>query len=363
VDLVAQHRAIANELMPAVEALVAEQAFILGEPVSRFERTLAALCQTEHAVGVASGTDAIELALRALGVGPGDAVVTSALSFVATAEAIVAVGARPVFADVEGFHMTAATLERVPGGLESVRAVVPVHLFGACVEMEALGEVSLRRGLKVIEDAAQAIGATSGGRPAGSLGHAAALSFFPSKNLGGWGDGGAVVTGDAAVAERVRLLRAHGGPAHELLGTNSRLDALQATVLDVKARHLEAWTAARARAADRYRARLASLEGAGKVILPPMPPANDRHVYHQFVLRTARRDALALHLEAKGIEARVYYPRALHQEPCFARFVPRGASLPGAQEAARTAISIPLFPEITPEQQETVARAIEGFFE
>ncbi len=372
VDLRAQHETLAAELWPAVKELVLRQEFILGEAVERFERTLAKIFGVEHAVGVASGTDALRLSLVALGIGHGDAVLAPALSFVATAEAIVAAGAVPLFVDVDGFTLSANGLEerlarlrrRADGGLEDdatgarVRAVLPVHLFGQCAEMEAIGELARRHDLRVIEDAAQAIGATRKGRPAGSFGEAGCVSFFPSKNLGGWGDGGAIVTRDSALASLLRKLRAHGGPSHERLGTNSRLDALQATVLDVKTRHLPAWLEARARAASRYRELFAGVEG---VRLPPREPPADRHAYHQFVLRVPHRDALIAHLDAQGIESRAYYPRPLHEEPCFAPFLREPLSLPFAEEAARTAIGIPIYPEITPDQQREVVAAVASF--
>ena len=363
VDLRAQHAAIGADLQAAAMAVVERQAFILGEPVARFERTLEALSGTTHAIGVASGSDALALALRAVGVGPGDGVVTSAFGFVATAEAIVRVGARPIFADVDEYNLAPASVEEALARAHPrapARAILPAHLFGACAPMGELVGIARRHALAVVEDAAQAILATSAapsgarGR-AGSLGDAGALSFFPSKNLGGWGDGGAVVTSRQDVADRVRALRVHGSPAFDVVGTNSRLDALQAAVLGAKVPYLEGWTAARVRVADRYRDLLAPL---GERVL--LPRASEGHVYNQFVLRVERRDALLEHLARHGIEARAYYPRALHELPAFAAFAD-GMHHPRAEGAARTAVGIPIYPELSEAQQAEVADAIAAF--
>jgi dTDP-4-amino-4,6-dideoxygalactose transaminase len=375
VDLRAQHRSIAQEVVDAALAIVEEQTFILGEPVERFEQALSRLCRTTHAIGVASGTDALVLALRALGVGRGDAVITSAFSFISSAEAIVRVGAWPIFADVDVFHLTPSSVEAALGRTQPrgdgarvhkhsgaiVRAIVPVHLFGGCVDLAAFRELAARHQLVMVEDAAQAIGAASQGLTAGSVGDAGALSFFPSKNLGGWGDGGAVLTSREDVAAHVRAFRNHGGPEHNTLGTNSRLDALQAAVLNAKARHLERWTDQRVQVAERYRVLLAPLERAGRVRLPPREPPGDRHVYHQFVLRVPRRADLLAHLARAGVQACAYYPRPLHQLGAFAPYVGQDAHFARAEEAAQEALGIPIFPEITAEQQGEVASAIAAF--
>ncbi len=369
VDLAAQHRAIRDEVLAAAHAVIDAQAFVLGEPVASFERTLATICGTSHAVGVASGTDALVLALRALGVGPGDAVVTSAFSFVASAEAIAAVGARPVFADIDlaTFNLSPASVEeriarhdaRAHGTL---KAILPVHLFGLCADMDPLLAIAKRHGLSMIEDAAQAIGASCGGRLAGSMGDAGCVSFFPTKNLGAWGDGGAVVTSREDVASRVKRLRAHGMSTpyrSEELGTNSRLDALQAAVLGVKARHLAAWNIARARVASRYRDRLADL--APRLVLPA-EREGARHVYNQLVVRADARDALAAHLASRGVATRVYYPLTLPRQACFAYLGEDPASFPVADAAARTALAIPVYPELTDDAIDYVADAIRELF-
>jgi dTDP-4-amino-4,6-dideoxygalactose transaminase len=367
--LVAQHRALEDDLLPGVLEIVRGQTFILGEPVRVFERTLAKLTHTTEAVGVGSGTDALLLSLRALGVGSGDLVVVPAFGFVASAEAVVLAGARPVFADVSGFLLDAASVRAALDAMEDsarrrVRAVLPVHLFGECACMggsDGLLALADAHGMFVVEDAAQAILATDGGRPAGSMGAIGALSFFPTKNLGGWGDGGAVVTSDGAVGRRVRRLRVHGiegGRSHEV-GTNSRLDALQATVLEVKSRHLEAWTVARNRVADVYRRELATLEP--RVRLPSAPREGCRHVYNQFVVRVADPDVLAAHLLARGVETRRYYQRPLPEEPAFASFV-MGVRFPGATDAARSALGLPIYPELTEDAQAHVVESVRAFF-
>lgn len=358
-DLAAQHATIRDEVLAAAHAVIESQAFVLGAPVATFERALASACGASHAVGVASGTDALVLALRALGVGPGDAVITPAFGFVASAEAIAVVGARPVFADVElaTFNVSPESVERAV--TRDVRAILPVHLFGQCADMAKVGAIAKRHGLAIVEDAAQAIGATDGGRDAGAMGDAGCLSFFPSKNLGAWGDGGAVLTSRDDVAARVRRLRAHGMSApyvSEEIGTNSRLDALQAAVLNAKLAHLEGWNEARRRVAARYRERLADLDG----LVLPVERAGARHVYNQLVVRCDARDALAAHLAERGVATRVYYPVALSRMPCFAHLdVPH---MPSAELAARTALALPMYPELADDAVDYVADAVRAFF-
>ena len=366
VDLGPQEASVAAEVLAELAAVASSAQFILGPRVEAFERWLAGACGAGHAVGVASGTDALELSLRAVGVGPGDAVVTPALSFIAAAEAIANAGARPVFCDVDAatLNMTAETcaaaLERARRAGLRTKAIVPVHLFGRCVPLRGLVDLAAEAGVEIVEDAAQALGARGdGGAPAGAIGAAGCFSFFPTKNLGGWGDGGAVVTSRAAVAARVRRLRAHGASepyVHAELGRNSRLDALQASVLLAKARHLEAWQRARARLAAGYLSGLAGLPLA----LPPdvEPPAV--HAWNAFVVRTERRDALAERLKARGVESRVYYPVPLHRQPCFASLAE--PPLPVAEEACRAALALPLFTAMTEAQQGYVVEQVTGFF-
>ncbi|HEY8038241.1 MAG TPA: DegT/DnrJ/EryC1/StrS family aminotransferase [Polyangiaceae bacterium] len=366
VDLAAQEATVADEALAAVADVAREAKFVLGPRVEAFEAWLAQACGATHAVGVASGTDAIELALRALGVGRGDAVVTSAFSFVAAAEAIASTGARPVFCDVEegtlnaGGRTVAEAIGRARAGGHRVRAIVPVHLFGRCAPLAELSDLARREGVAMVEDAAQALGARDAhGRAAGGVGEAGCLSFFPTKNLGGWGDGGAVVTSSPDVAARVRRLRAHGAVApyeHAELGRNSRLDALQAAVLLVKARHLDTWQRARASLASRYLRELSRLA----LILPGAPEAPAAHSWHAFVVRTPRRDALQAWLRERGVESRVYYPVPLHRQACFAAL--DEPPLPVAEEACRTALALPIFTTMSDEQQSHVIDQVTAFF-
>jgi dTDP-4-amino-4,6-dideoxygalactose transaminase len=364
--LVAQHESLEAELLPRVLELVRAQSFILGEPVRAFERTLSRLLRAKDAVGVASGTDALVLSLRALGVGPGDLVVVPAFGFVASAEAVLLVGARPLFADVSGFLLDATSVETAlrrarSRSLGRPRAVLPVHLFGECAPMSDLLALAKAHDVAVVEDAAQAILATDEGRVAGSIGAIGALSFFPTKNLGGWGDGGAVVSNSAVLTDRVRRLRQHGMEGGRSLeaGTNSRLDALQALVLDLKARHLEAWTDARRRLSDVYRRELASL--GDQLRLPDAARPGCRHVYNQFVVRAQDPSALGAHLAARGIETRRYYPRPLPEEPAFASFA-LGARFPGAEAAAGTSLGLPIYPELAEDEHAYVIEGVRSFF-
>jgi dTDP-4-amino-4,6-dideoxygalactose transaminase len=367
--LVAQHKALEEELLPRVVELARAQTFILGEAVRSFERTLATLTCTTDAVGVGSGTDALVLSLIALGVGSEDLVVVPAFGFVATAEAVLRAGARPLFADVADFLLDATGVDAALATVKETdrrraRAILPVHLFGECARMcgeDGLLAFASARGMAIVEDAAQAILATDDGRSAGSLGALGALSFFPTKNLGGWGDGGAVATNDDALARRVRRLRVHGiedGRSREA-GTNSRLDALHAVVLEIKSKHLERWTVARNRVAERYRRELAPFDS--RLRLPPEPRPGCRHVYNQFVVRVDDPETLASHLLAHGIETRRYYPRILPEEPAFAPFA-RNLTFPGANDAARSSLGLPIYPELTLDAQTHVVESIRGFF-
>jgi dTDP-4-amino-4,6-dideoxygalactose transaminase len=366
VDLAAQEASVADEVLAAIGQVAREARFVLGARVEAFEQWLAAACEVTHAVGVGSGSDALELALRALGVGPGDAVVTPALSFVAAAEAIAAVGARPLFCDVDLETMNASertvedALARARREGLRVRAVLPVHLFGRCAPLNALRALAVREGLALVEDAAQAIGARDElGRATGSVGDVGCFSFFPTKNLGAWGDGGALVTAREEIAGRVRRLRAHGTVepyVHAELGRNSRLDALQAAVLLAKVPHLSEWQRARDRIARRYLSELSSLP----ITLPwaPAPPAV--HAWHAFVVRSDRRDELAGSLRDGGVEARVYYPVPLHRQRCFESL--REPSLPVAEGICRTALALPVYPLMHEDQQGLVIERMRRFF-
>jgi dTDP-4-amino-4,6-dideoxygalactose transaminase len=366
VDLAAQEAGVAAEALHAIERVVREATFVLGPQVAAFERWLASTCGVAHAVGVASGTDALELSLRALGVERGDAVVTPALSFVAAAEAVWRIGATPVFCDVDAETMNLSertardAIDRSRRAGRNVRALVPVHLFGLCGPIAALRRLTTEQDLVLIEDAAQALGALDAeGRPAGSYGDASAFSFFPSKNLGAWGDGGAVVTARDEVASRVAKLRVHGAAAphmHDEIGLNSRLDEIHAAVLLVKTRYLEAWQAARARIAARYLCELRPFP----LTLPCLPPPPAVHGWQAFVVRSDRREGLAKWLRERDVDARVYYPKGLHHQACFASV--DMTELPVTERVCRTALALPISPSMSDEAQTYVVEQIAAFF-
>lgn len=362
-ELKAQYESIRAEVEAAVLDVLASQHFILGPVVERFEAEVAAYCGVPFALGVSSGTDALLLALMALGIGPGDEVITSPFSFFATAGCVHRVGARPVFADIDPgtFNLDPAAVEAAL--TPRTKAILPVHLFGQCADMDPILEIAQRRGLAVIEDAAQAIGSEYRGRRAGSMGDVGCFSFFPSKNLGGAGDGGLVTARDPELAERMRRLRNHGAKPkyfHGLVGGNFRLDAIQAAVLSVKLPHLDAWTAGRQRNAAAYRELLAGEAAAGRVILPVEAPGR-RHIWNQFTIRVpgeGRRDALMKHLHDRDIGTEVYYPRPLHMQECFAYLGCREGENPEAERASAEVLSIPIHPELAVAQIEEVAEAI-----
>jgi dTDP-4-amino-4,6-dideoxygalactose transaminase len=366
-DLKAQYQSIRDEIDEVLRGVVENQAFILGPEVAGLEDEVARYCGAAHGIGCASGSDALLLPLMAWGIGPGDEVVTTPYSFFATAGAIWRTGARPVFVDIEP-----RTLNIDPDRIEAAitprtKAIIPVHLYGQAAEMDPINAIAERHGLSVLEDAAQAIGADDRGRRAGTLGHAAAFSFYPSKNLGGFGDGGMVVTNDPQLAKQLARLRVHGMEPkyyHHEVGFNSRLDAIQAAVLRVKLRHLDAWTAARRTAAERYRNLFQELEGEGRVTLPTERP-DQFHVYNQFVIRvpSADRDALRSHLTARRVGTEIYYPIPLHLQACFATLGHRPGDFPNAEAAALETLALPLYPELSDEAQQHVVRSIAQFFE
>jgi dTDP-4-amino-4,6-dideoxygalactose transaminase len=364
-DLVAQYRTIKDDVSRAVAAVIERQGFIMGAEVGQLEAEVARLSHARHAIGCASGTDALLLPIRALDLKPGDEVITTPFTFFATAGAIHNAGGTPVFVDIDAgsFNISPAAIEAAI--TPRTRAIVVVHLFGQMARMEDILPIAERHGLALIEDAAQAIGARRriGGtwRMAGELGTVGTFSFFPSKNLGGFGDGGMIVTQDDALAERLRRLRLHGGARqyfHDEVGYNSRLDTLQAAVLLAKLPHLEAWSAARARNAERYSEAFA---GHPAICPPPVDPANT-HIYNQYTLRVPHRDELQAHLKGAGIGTSVYYPLALHLQPCFAHLGYRRNSLPVSEAATREVISLPIYPEMTREQQDAVIDAILAFY-
>ena len=360
VDLTAQYRELRDELLPEVERLMAAGTFIGGEPVTRFESAFAALCGVPHAIGVANGTDALHLALRALGVGPGDEVVTVANTFVATVEAIVQAGARPVLVDVrpDTLLLDVASLDaaRTP----RTRAVIPVHLYGRMVDVAPIERWCGRHGIALLEDAAQAHGARLGGRRAGAFGDAAAFSFYPAKNLGAAGEAGAVVSRRADVAARVAQLRDHGQSEryhHELIGYNSRLDALQAAVLSVKLRRLEAGNARRRALAAIYHERLGKLKALD--CLPP-PAEAASHVYHLFVVRCAGRERLRAALTARGIDTGLHYPVPIHRQRAWADLGYAAGAFPVAEAAARSVLSLPIYPQMSDDAVHRVCDAVEA---
>lgn len=367
-DLTRQYRTIAPQIDQVISEVVKSQHFILGPRVEAFERQVEETLGVRHAVGCASGTDALLLSLRALDVKPGDEVVTTPFTFFATAGAIHNVGARPVFADIQPDTFNLDPEAAAAAVTSATRAMIPVHLFGQMADMTAFRSLADRTGIGLIEDAAQAIGARQR-RPdgswitAGTLGDACAFSFFPSKNLGGFGDGGMIVTPRQEVADRLRRLRVHGGRQmyhHEEVGYNSRLDALQAAVLSVKLPSLQAWSEARRRNAQFYDEAFAGLDG---IHTPTVRPENEA-IYNQYTIRVldGRRDALVAHLRERGVGSAIYYPLPLHLQECFAYLGHREGEFPQAEQASREVLSLPVFPELTEGEREYVANSIRSFF-
>jgi dTDP-3-amino-3,4,6-trideoxy-alpha-D-glucose transaminase len=349
--------ALMEELLETVSGVARSAGFTLGPAVQAFEAEFAAYCGTGHAIGVSSGTDALALTLRALRIGPGDEVLVPANSFIGTAEAVSLVGAVPRFVDVDphtGLVIADGIREAVG---PRTRCVIPVHLYGRTVELEPIVELARDHGLGVVEDACQAHGAWVGSRRAGAIGDAGCFSFYPAKNLGAWGDAGAVVTDDAALADRVRLIRAHGERVryhHEVVGTTARMDAIQAAVLRVKLRRLDGWNGSRRRAGA---ALGAALHGAPVTMVPPSLLADN--VFHQFVVRSADREGLRAHLAARGIATAIHYPTPIHETPAYA--AARRQPLPVSEELAKRIISLPMHPGITDEEIARTAQAVHEF--
>jgi dTDP-4-amino-4,6-dideoxygalactose transaminase len=352
-DLKAQYLAHREEIDQAILGVIDDGHFILGPNVKALESEVAAYSGCRHGVGLASGTDALRLALAALDIGPGDEVITTPFTFVATASTISHTGATPVFVDIDPrtFNLVPELVEKAV--TPRTKAILPVHLFGQCAEMGPLLAIAHRHGLKVIEDAAQAIGAEENGQRAGSFGAIACFSFYPTKNLGAYGDGGMITTNDPVLAEKVDLLRRQGSKKkyhNVLLGFNSRLDEMQAALLRVKLKYLDEWTAGRQRVARRYSELL-----AGVAVETPYERPGVRHVYHQYTIRTSRRDQLQVFLKEQGIGTMIYYPVPLHRLPLYAGLGYSEASLPVSEQAAREVLSLPMYPELSKEQVETVA--------
>lgn len=355
-DLKEQYRTLREQMMRAVDDVFASGHFINGPNVKALEAEVARYLGVAHAVALNSGTDALHLALRALDIGPGDEVITTPFTFVATTEAIGIVGAKPVFVDIDPrtFNLDVSQIEAAI--TPRTRAILPVHLYGCPAPMDEILAIARRHNLAVVEDCAQSIGATIGDRFTGTLGMFGAFSFFPSKNLGAYGDGGMLVTNDPALADRARSLRAHGGRVkyyHEELGVNSRLDEVQAAILRVKLPYLEAWIEKRRAAAGRYTAAF-----AGSQLQVPVETDGTRHVYHQYTLRVPDRDRVKQELKDAGVETMVYYPVPLHLQKVHEQLGRREGSFPHAERAAQEALSIPMFPELRPNVQQQVVNAV-----
>jgi dTDP-4-amino-4,6-dideoxygalactose transaminase len=388
-DLSQQYAALAEPIRAQIEEVLATQHFILGPKVETFEAAIARYCGAPHAIGVSSGTDALLAVFMAMGLGPGDAVITSDYSFFATGSCVARVGATPVFIEIDPvtYNLSTAALERYltescrresDGSLrtakgEKVRAIVPVHLFGLCCDMSSVLEIAQRFQLQVIEDAAQALGAEYPFRDAtakaGTMGATGTFSFYPSKNLGAAGDAGMIVCQDEAFAKRIRHCRQHGMEPryyHHFIGGNFRLDEIQAAILGVKLPHLDEWSAARRRVADDYRDEFVRLNLTGHVTLPAEPYRDrgltNHHIYHQYVIRSAQRDALQAHLTRQEIGTAIYYPLALHEQECFRYLGYRAGDFPEAARAARETLALPMYPELSRDAQRYVAESIAEFY-
>jgi dTDP-4-amino-4,6-dideoxygalactose transaminase len=360
-DLHAQYAPLRDEILNAVTRVCDSQRYILGPETEAFEREVADHVGAPHAIGVSSGTDALLVAMMALGIGPGDEVITSTYSFFATAGCIVRLGATPVLVDIDPDTYNLDPAAVAAAVTSKTRAILPVHLYGQCADMDAIMAVATRAGVPVIEDACQSIGATYGERQAGTIGTVGCFSFFPSKNLGAFGDAGLVTTNDGELAKRIRILRTHGGERryyHSVVGGNFRIDELQSAVLRVKLPHLAAWTAARQRNADRYRA-LFGAQRLDQVVLPAAMPDRS-HIYNQFVIRVPNRDAVKASLQAAGIGCEVYYPVPFHQQECFAGLGYAPDAFPEAERAAAETLALPVYGELTEAQQVEVVGAVGG---
>ncbi|MEO8126596.1 MAG: DegT/DnrJ/EryC1/StrS family aminotransferase [Bryobacteraceae bacterium] len=362
-DLRAQYDKIRDEVQLAANRVFESQYFILGDEVAKFEESVARYSRARYGVGCASGSDALTLAMMALGIRPDDEVVTVSYTFFATAGEIALLGAVPVFVDVDDrtFNMDVAQLAEVLRTRPKIRAIMPVHLFGGCADMEPILALATQHGVPVIEDAAQAIGSEYQGRRAGSMGALGCFSFFPSKNLGGFGDGGMLTTDDEALAGKLKILRMHGRTGkyiHEVVGRNSRLDALQAAILQVKLAHLDGWTEGRRKNADTYRELLKSAP-----VVPPVPAEyQTRHIYNQFVIRCPRRDELQAYLREHGVGSEVYYPLPLHLQNCFSSLGYKAGDFPVSERLSRETLALPIHSELSHHDIEYVCERIRQFY-
>jgi dTDP-4-amino-4,6-dideoxygalactose transaminase len=363
-DLQAQYASLRDEMRPVIERVLESQRFVLGDEVRRLESSVAEYCEARFAVGCASGSDALLLALMALDIKPGDEVVTTPFSFFATGSCIARLGARPVFVDINPATYNLDVSQVADAVTLRTKAIIPVHLYGQCAEMDPLLALGERQGIPVIEDAAQAIGATEHGRRAGSMGVLGCFSFYPTKNLGGAGDGGIITTNDEQLQQRLKRLRAHGGITeymHTEVGINSRLDELQAAVLNVKLPYLDTWSNERAQRAAVYSQLLQEADLSFELTTPFVRP-DCRHIFHQYVIRVPRhRDALMDHLKERGVGTKVYYPVPLHLQDCFAYLGYKNGAFPEAERAAAETFALPAYPELSEAQQVYVVESIRSF--
>ena len=361
VDLKAQYKTIVPEINTAIQQILKNSAFILGSPVSIFEDAFAQFCNVKYAIGIASGTGALHLALRALGVGIGDEVITVPHTFFATAEAIIHTGATPIFIDVEDqyFNIDPSKLEAAV--TEKTKAIVPVHLYGQCADMESILEISKRYNIPVVEDAAQAHGAKYNGVSAGGFGNATCFSFYPGKNLGAYGDAGAVVTNNEDLATKIRMLRNHGRTekyVHKIIGYGERIDALQAAILNVKLTHLKEWTKKRVNVAHRYSKLLREVN---QIITPPVRP-NSEHVFHLYVIKCQQRDTLLKHFNQNNIQAGIHYPIPLHLQPALKYLGYKPGDFPVSEELSSSIISLPIYPELSEVDVNRIVHAVKDFY-
>lgn len=362
-DLSEQYQELRTEVLEVLDQVMGSSRFILGDNVKKLEEDVAKYSNVAYGIGCGNGSDAIHIALQAMGVGPGDEVITTAFTFFATGGAIVRAGAKPVYVDIDPVTFNIDPEKIEDAITENTKAIIPVHLYGQMADMERISEIAKKHNLGVVEDAAQAIGAKHNGKSVGELGSAATYSFFPTKNLGAYGDGGMIVTDDADIAEKSSVIRVHGSKPkyyHHVLGYNSRLDELQAAVLNVKFPHLDRWSDLRREKASTYTSLLK--EKLGDLVVTPVEKEGNHHVFHQYTLRVENRDELQNYLKEQGVSTMVYYPLPLHVQPVFADLGYKEGDLPETEKAAREAISLPMFPELKTEQQEYVVAKIAEFY-
>jgi dTDP-4-amino-4,6-dideoxygalactose transaminase len=359
IDLKRQYHSIKEEIDSAIQDVLEDQAFILGPQVKEFEKLFASYCNTKHAIGVSSGTDALLLALKSLGIGNGDEVITSPFTFFATVGSICNTGATPIFADIdpESYNIRPDLIEKRIN--KNTKAIIPVHLYGQCADMDPILEIAKKHNIKVIEDAAQSIGAEYKDRKSGSMGDLGCFSFFPSKNLGGFGDGGMVTCNSDELAEKINMLRIHGGKPknyYSIIGINGRLDTIQASILIKKLRHIDLWNEDRRQKASYYTKQI-----EGRDLIPPKTINVNKHVFHLYVIRLKERDRLVEHLKANNIGCAVHYPIPQHLQKCLEHLGYKEGDMPEAERAAKEILAIPIFPEITKEEQDYIISTINGF--